>query len=137
MAYHLCNQLLSEGVVRLPEGSDGYDHGVSSAAISSMDDVVEVILWLLDHGEVSGIFNVGTGRSQSFNEVAMAVQQAFGRGTLKYIPFPDQLSRAAIRASPRRDISRLRNAGYNGNFRDVATGVGQYMRWLTDAAVMQ
>lgn len=136
VAYHLRNQLLSEGVVRLFEGSDGYNHGEQRRDFIHVDDVVEVILWLLDHGEVRGIFNVGTGRSQSFNEVAMAVLQAFGHGTLEYIPFPEQL-KGRYQSFTEADISRLRNAGYGRNFRDVATGVGQYMRWLTDAAAMQ
>lgn len=135
VAYHLRNQLRSEGVVRLFEGSDGYDHGEQRRDFIHVGDVVEVILWLLDHGEVSGIFNVGTGRSQSFNEVARAVLQAFGRGTLEYIPFPEQL-KGRYQSFTEADISRLRNAGYSGNFRDVATGVGEYMRWLGDAAAI-
>jgi len=131
VAYHLRNQLLSEGVVRLFEGSEGYEHGEQRRDFIHVGDVVDVILWLLDHGEVSGIFNVGTGRSQSFNEVAMAVLKAFGRCTLEYIPFPEHL-KGRYQSFTEADISRLRDAGYGGTFRDVATGVGDYMRWLTD-----
>lgn len=133
VALHLRNQLLAQGVVHLFEGSGGFGHGEQRRDFIHVQDVVDVILWLLDHPQVSGIFNVGTGRSQSFNEVAQAVLNALGRGELRYIPFPEHL-KGRYQSFTEADISRLRSAGYTGGFRDVATGVTQYMQWLQSSA---
>ena len=87
IAWHLRNQLLTTGVVQLFTGSDGYDAGEQRRDFIYVEDAVAVVLWCLEHPEISGIFNVGTGRSQSFNEVARAVLQAFGHDRIEYIPF--------------------------------------------------
>lgn len=129
VAFHLRNQLLSEGVVALFEGSDGYGPGEQRRDFIHVEDVVDVILWFLEHPEISGIFNVGTGRSQSFNEVAQAVLKAFGYGELQYIPFPEHL-KGRYQSFTAADITRLREAGYDGIFRSVESGVLDYMEWL-------
>ena len=76
-----------------------------------------------------GIFNVGTGRSQSFNEVAKAVLKTCAQGSLQYVPFPEHL-KGRYQSFTEADISRLRKAGYAGGFRDVASGVADDMQWL-------
>ena len=91
VAYHLRNQLQSGDTVRLFEGFDGYACGEQMRDFIHIDDVVAVNLWLLDNPCVSGIFNCGTGRAQSFNEVAQAVIAHYQRGRIEYIPFPDHL----------------------------------------------
>ena len=129
VAFHLRNQLVAEGVVHLFEGSDGYDRGEQRRDFIHVEDVVDVILWFLEHPAISGIFNVGTGRSQSFNEVAQAVLKAFGYGALQYIPFPEHL-KGRYQSFTEADITRLRAAGYNRIFRTVESGVLDYMKWL-------
>ncbi len=133
VAFHLRNQLLADGVVRLFEGSGGYDHGAQRRDFIHVEDVVNVILWFLDHPHVCGVFNVGTGKSQSFNKVAQTVLKASGQGELKYIPFPEHL-RGRYQSFTEADISRLRSVGYTGSFRNVETGVRQYMQWLASSA---
>lgn len=135
VALHLRNQVLTQGVACLFEGSDGYAHGEQRRDFIHVDDVVDVILWLLDHPDVSGLFNVGTGRSQSFNEVAQAVLKALGRGELRYVPFPEHL-KGRYQSFTEADISRLRTAGYTGSFRSVETGVSQYMQWLASSPLV-
>ncbi len=132
VAFHLRNQLLAEGVARLFEGSDGYGHGEQRRDFIHVEDVVHVILWLFEHPEVCGIFNVGTGKSQSFNEVARAVLKTLGQGELEYIPFPEHL-KGRYQSFTEANISRLRSAGYTGSFRNVETGVRQYIQWLTSS----
>lgn len=129
VAFHLRNQLLSEGVVHLFEGSDGYGPGEQRRDFIHVEDVVDVILWFLDHPAISDIFNVGTGRSQSFNEVAQAVLTAFGYGELQYIPFPEHL-KGRYQSFTEADITRLRSAGYDRTFRTVESGVLDYVKWL-------
>lgn len=129
IALHLRNQLMQEGVVRLFEGWDGYGPGEQRRDFIHVDDVVDVILWFLDTPTISGIFNVGTGRSQSFNEVAQAVLRAYGCGEIRYIPFPEHL-KGRYQSFTQADLSRLRAAGFKGAFRPVATGVADYVHWL-------
>jgi ADP-L-glycero-D-manno-heptose 6-epimerase len=129
VAFHLKNQLEAEGVVKLFEGCDGYGDGEQRRDFVFVEDVVEVNLWFLDHRERSGIFNVGTGRSQSFNDVANGVLKAYGRGELRYIPFPENL-KGRYQSFTEADLSRLREIGYEGRFRTVEEGVASYMEWL-------
>lgn len=129
VAYHFHQQLLRDGRVRLFEGTDGYGHGEQQRDFIHVDDTIAVKLWLLEHPQVSGIFNVGTGRAQSFNDVARAVIAHHGRGEIEYIPFPEHL-RGRYQSYTRADITRLRQAGYTGAFMSVEEGVPKYLEWL-------
>ncbi|MDR1662601.1 MAG: ADP-glyceromanno-heptose 6-epimerase [Azoarcus sp.] len=133
VAYHFNNQLHDSGRVRLFEGSDGYGPGEQRRDFIHVDDVVAVNLWLFDHPEVRGIFNLGTGRAQSFNDVARAAidwHRARGvSGGIDYIPFPDDL-KGRYQSFTEADMSALRGAGYDRPFMDVATGVAAYLDWL-------
>jgi ADP-L-glycero-D-manno-heptose 6-epimerase len=126
VAYHLYNQVSAEGEARLFKGSAGYKAGEQRRDFIHVDDVVKVNLWFLNHGGVSGIFNVGTGHSASFNEVARAVIDWHGRGKIRYIPFPDGL-KERYQTFTEADMSVLRAAGYDAPFMDVEKGVAAYL----------
>ncbi len=128
-AFHFNNQLNESGVARLFAGSDGYGDGEQRRDFVYIDDVVDVNLWFLDHPDKSGIFNLGTGHSQSFNEMADAVLKWHGRGEKTYIPFPEHL-KGAYQSFTEADISQLRAAGYTKEFHTVNTGVPAYLDWL-------
>lgn len=134
VAFHLNHQLRAEGKVKLFEGCDGYGDGEQRRDFVYVGDVVDVNLWFLDNSKVSGIFNVGTGRSQSFNDVARAVLKAHGRGELRYIPFPEKL-KGRYQSFTEADLTRLRAAGYEGKFLTVEEGVARYMDWLQENPV--
>ncbi len=129
VAFHFNNQLLGDGRLRLFEGTDGYADGEQRRDFVYVGDTCSVKLWFLDHPARSGIFNVGTGRSQSFNDVARAAIAWHGRGHIEYIPFPDQL-RGRYQSFTQADISALQSAGYREPFRTVEQGVREYMQWL-------
>ncbi len=88
VAFHLNEQLKKSGIIKLFAGSDGYGPGEQRRDFVYIDDVVSVNLWFLQHPDKSGIFNVGTGRSQPFNDIAHAVLAWHKRGELHYIAFP-------------------------------------------------
>ena len=94
-----------------------------------VDDVCKVNLWFYDNPDQSGIFNLGTGRAQSFLEVAEAVIQYHGKGKVEFIPFPDEL-KGRYQSFTQADVSALRDAGYTDSFTDVANGVAAYLAWL-------
>jgi ADP-L-glycero-D-manno-heptose 6-epimerase len=130
VAYHLHQQVLKDGTLRLFDGSDGYGPGEQRRDFIHVDDVVAAKLWLLDHPAVSGIFNLGTGRAQTFNDVARAVMAFHRRGELSYIPFPAHL-KGAYQSFTEADMSGLRAAGFDHSFMPVEQGVARYLQWLT------
>ena len=129
VAYHFNQQILAEGRCRLFEGSGGYAAGEQRRDFVYVADAVAVNLWFYDHPDRKGIFNVGTGRSQTFNEVARAVIAWHGRGEIEYIPFPEDL-KEHYQSFTEADLSRLRQAGYQAPFRPVEEGVREYLDWL-------
>jgi ADP-L-glycero-D-manno-heptose 6-epimerase len=129
VAMHLNNQLLESGKIKLFAGSDGYENGEQRRDFIYVDDVVNVNLWFLDHSNISGIFNCGTGRSEPFNNVAKAVINWHKTGELKYIPFPDTL-KGHYQSFTQADLTKLRQAGYDGEFCTVAEGTKRYLNWL-------
>lgn len=126
VAWHLHQQLQHGDRVKLFEGSGGYANGEQQRDFVYVDDVVAVNLWLFDNPGVSGIFNVGTGRSQSFNDVAEAVIKHHQRGSIEYIEFPAHL-KDAYQSYTKADISALRAAGYSAEFKTVEQGVAAYL----------
>lgn len=126
VAFHLNNQLLETGEIRLFEGCDGYANGEQRRDFVFVDDIVKVNLWFANHPQKSGIYNAGTGRSQSFNDVANAVLNWHQRGKLSYIPFPDHL-KGRYQSFTEADIGLLRGAGYPDAFKSVEEGVRVYL----------
>lgn len=127
--FHFNNQVLGHGVARLFAGTDGYADGEQQRDFVYVEDCVAVNLWFLDHPDRSGIFNLGTGRAQTFNDVARAVLKWHGHGRVEYIPFPDHL-KGAYQSYTQADITALRAAGYEGRFHTVEEGVAKYLDWL-------
>jgi len=125
VAFHFNHQIKQNGIVRLFESSDGYDNGEQRRDFVFIDDVVDVKLWFAENNK-SGIFNIGTGRSQTFNAVANSVIKWHGCGEIQYIPFPEHL-RGHYQSFTEADISALRAAGYTKEFHTVEQGVKKYL----------
>lgn len=143
VAFHHFNQFRAEGKVRLFEGSHGYANGEQRRDFIHVDDVTAVNLHFRDK-PVSGIYNLGTGRAQAFNDVALAVvnslreldgkpalqlDAAVSRGLIEYVAFPDAL-RGKYQAYTQADVTRLRAAGYAAPMKTVQEGTAAYVRWL-------
>ncbi|MFN3566154.1 MAG: ADP-glyceromanno-heptose 6-epimerase [Burkholderiaceae bacterium] len=143
VAFHHFNQYRAEGKVKLFEGSHGYANGEQRRDFIHVDDVIAVNLHFAEK-PASGIYNVGTGRAQSFNDVALAVvntmreangepplalAQAIAQGRIEYIAFPEAL-RGKYQAYTQADIERLRASGYTAPMRSVEQGTAAYVRWL-------
>lgn len=144
VAFHLFHQYRSGGRVKLFEGSGGYAAGEQRRDFVFVDDVVRVNLDFLDHPERSGIFNLGTGNAETFNEVALATVNAcrasegkapltlpelVHQGALEYIPFPPKLI-GKYQSFTQADLTALRAAGYQAPMTTVAQGVTRYVESL-------
>lgn len=126
VVWHFHNQLLENDEVQLFAGSDGYADGEQRRDFIHVDDIVNINLWALKNPTVSGVFNAGTGRSQTFNEIAQAVIEWHGKGRIRYVPFPEHLQ-GSYQSFTEADISSLRGAGYGDDFLNVQQGVARYL----------
>ncbi|WP_395667819.1 ADP-glyceromanno-heptose 6-epimerase [Rhodoferax sp.] len=148
VAFHQFNQFKTEGKVKLFGEYGGYAAGGQMRDFVYIDDVVAVNLWFFDHPGASGIFNLGSGRAQPFNDVASALVNAMrgleskhalpletitAQGLVEYVAFPDAL-RGKYQCFTQADLAALRSAGCNHQFVDVQTGVEKYVQWLTRQA---
>lgn len=147
VAFHHYNQYRETGKVKLFEGDDGYPNGGQMRDFVSIEDIVKVNLWFLDHPDVCGIFNIGSGRAQPFNDVAVAsvnacrvaegkpaltLDELVAQGILEYIPFPDAL-KGKYQSFTQADLGRLRAAGYTAPMLTVEEGVKRYIETLLKA----
>ena len=143
VAFHHFHQYRADGKVKLFEGHAGYANGEQSRDFVYVGDVVKVNMALLE-GRVSGIYNLGTGRAQSFNELATAtvnacralegkpaqtLDQLVTSGIIEYIPFPEAL-KGKYQSFTQADISALRRIGYRDEFATVEQGVSEYVQHL-------
>ncbi len=148
VAYHHFNQYRSQGYVNLFGAYENYGNGEHSRDFISVEDVAKVNLYFFDNFEKSGIFNLGTGRSQPFNDLAAttvnACRAAEGKPKLslaelveqqliRYIPFPEDLV-GKYQSFTQADTEKLRAAGYADDFYTVEQGVERYVAWLLEQA---
>jgi len=145
VAFHNFNQFRAEGRVKLFGEYNGYAPGEQTRDFVSVEDVAKVNLYFFDHPEKSGIFNLGSGRAQPFNDVAhtvvntlralrgeapLTLQQQVQQKLIEYIAFPDAL-RGKYQCFTQADLTKLRAAGYDAPFLSVQEGVDRYVRWLS------
>ena len=145
VAFHNFNQFRENGKVKLFEGSHGYPNGGQQRDFVFVEDLVKVNLWFLENTHVSGIFNLGSGNAQSFNDVAAATVNTCRRlkgeselsldalvaqGLIEYTPFPEAL-KGKYQCFTQADLTKLRAAGYLEPFLNVEQGVSRYITWLS------
>ena len=147
VAFHQFHQFRQNGKVKLFGDYGGYAAGAQMRDFVFVDDVVAVNLWFFDNPQARGIFNLGTGRAQPFNDVALAVvnslraqsaqseltlEQAVSQRCIEYIPMPEALH-GKYQSYTQADLARLRATGCERVFADVAHGVNTYVKWLAEA----
>ena len=120
VAFHLNNQMNAGESPKLFAGSEKFKRD-----FVYVGDVAAVNLWFMKNG-VSGIFNLGTGNAESFEAVAKAVIKFHGQGAVETIPFPGHL-KGAYQEYTQADLTKLRSAGCDHQFKTVAEGVNDYM----------
>lgn len=129
MVYHGYKQIRERGTIRLFKSCNpAYADGEQLRDFVYVKDVCQVILWLLEHPKVNGLFNVGTGRAQSFRELAEATFHALGLvPNIEYIDMPAHL-REKYQYYTQADMTSLRAAGYSAPFLCVEDGVADYVQ---------
>ncbi len=120
-------QIRAGGRVSIFEGSDDFRRD-----FVFVDDVVDVNLHFLDRPETGGIFNCGTGRDESFLELARCVASHYEGAEVVEIPFPEELV-GKYQTYTQADLTRLRGAGYEREFTALADGVAAYVHVLKES----
>ncbi len=148
VAFHHYHQFTQTGKVKLFGEYGGYAAGQQARDFVFVDDVVAVNLWFLQNPSKIGVFNLGTGRAQPFNDIALAtinsVRSQRGEASLpldallasrllEYIDFPEALV-GKYQCLTQADLTALRATGCAHDFADVASGVKRYVEWLAGAA---
>jgi ADP-L-glycero-D-manno-heptose 6-epimerase len=148
VAFHQFNQFKEQGHVKLFGEYGGYAPGMQQRDFVYIDDVVAVNLWFFDHPSASGLFNLGTGRAQPFNDIAVSVVNTLQRlkssaasydiqtleklvsgQLIQYIPFPAALV-GKYQCHTQADLTALHAAGCDHVFADVSQGVSAYIQQL-------
>jgi ADP-L-glycero-D-manno-heptose 6-epimerase len=148
VAFHQFNQFKEHGHVKLFGEYGGYAAGMQQRDFVYIDDIVAVNLWFYDNPTVSGLFNLGTGRAQPFNDIAVSVvntmhrlksktssyevqtlEQLVSQQRIQYTPFPAALV-GKYQCHTQADLTALRAAGCDHVFADVSRGVSAYIQQL-------
>jgi ADP-L-glycero-D-manno-heptose 6-epimerase len=144
VAFHNFNQFRAEGRVKLFEGCDGYGPGEQQRDFVFVEDVAKVNMFFFENPGLSGIYNLGTGRAQNFNDVAVAtinglraekgedvlsLAEIKQQRLIEYIDFPAAL-KGKYQSFTQADLAKLRSVGYSDEFASVEEGVAKYVKWL-------
>lgn len=143
VAYHFYHQYQANQSVNLFEGTGAYGNGEQLRDFVFIEDVVDVNLHFWKNPK-SGIYNLGTGKTQSFNDVALHVvnycreqkgetvlsmDDMIAQKVINYIPFPEKL-KGKYQSYTCADITALRESGFNQDFHMLADSIPKYMRWI-------
>jgi ADP-L-glycero-D-manno-heptose 6-epimerase len=105
-----------------------YSDGEQVRDFVYVKDVVEVMAWFLEHPKVNGIYNVGTGRCRTWNDLAQSVFSALDKHVgIDYIPMPETL-RDRYQYRTEAKIEKLKLAGCPVVFRTLEDAVSDYVR---------
>lgn len=128
MIFHGYKQIKESGKVKLFKSCNpDYADGGQLRDFVYVKDICDVMYWMLQHPDVNGLFNLGTGRAQSFRELAEATFHALGlEPNIEYIDMPEQL-RNKYQYYTKAEMGKLRDAGYDKEFRNLEEGAKDYV----------
>ncbi|SDH92017.1 ADP-glyceromanno-heptose 6-epimerase precursor [Pseudobutyrivibrio sp. 49] len=128
MVFHGYNQMVETGKIKLFKSCNPkYADGAQERDFVYVKDVCNVIKYFIEHPEYSGIYNVGTGRAQTFEELVSAVFYAVGKEpNIEFIEMPEHL-RGKYQYHTKAEMGKLRDIGYTDEFMDVDAGVKDYV----------
>lgn len=129
MVFHGFNQIQENGAIKLFKSCNlAYEDGGQLRDFVYVKDICAVILWLLEHKDVSGLFNVGTGTARSFRELAEATFHALDmEPNIIYIDMPEHL-KEKYQYYTEAEMSKLKEVGYSKVFNNIENGVKDYVK---------
>lgn len=104
-----------------------YNDGEQRRDFVWIEDCVNVVLWMIEHTEVSGIYNIGSGIPRTFNDVANIISSTLKKDChIEYIDMPEGL-KEQYQYHTQADISKLRSIGYNIPMTSLEKGISEYI----------
>jgi len=122
-------QVSREGKLKLFKSyKKEYPDGGQKRDFIYVKDVVDTMIWFYKHPNTHGIFNLGTGKAQSWNELAAALFKACGKKTnIQYVDMPENLKHQ-YQYFTEADLTKLKKTGCPTTFRNLAKGVKDYVQ---------
>ncbi|MEA3494056.1 MAG: ADP-glyceromanno-heptose 6-epimerase [Candidatus Margulisiibacteriota bacterium] len=122
-------QVKKDGKIRLFRSySPEYKDGEQKRDFIYVKDAIEVMWWFYEHQKAKGIFNLGTGKAQTWNDLANAIFSALKMGpNIEYIDMPEEI-KDKYQYFTQADLSKLNKAGIGHQFSSLKEGVGDYVR---------
>ena len=127
--FHSFNQIQKTGKVKLfkshkPEFKDGEQ----LRDFIYVEDVAAVCYWLMENHIASGLYNLGTGKARTFEDLVKATFAGMGKEpVIEYIDMPEDI-RDKYQYFTEADMTKLKEAGYTENFQSLEDGVGDYVK---------
>jgi ADP-L-glycero-D-manno-heptose 6-epimerase len=123
-------QFKKNGIINVFKGNNGYGNGEQVRDFIHVDDCIDVNMYFFKNN-ISGIFNVGTGKKNTFNKVARSIFKFHKEKNTKinYIDFPKNLI-GKYQSYTKANIDKLRKNGYKKKFIDLEKGVFKYLKFL-------
>lgn len=127
--FHSFNKINETGEMGLFKSyKEGYEDGGQLRDFVYVKDICKVVKFMIEHEEVSGLFNLGTGQTRSFYDLAASTFKAMGlEPNIKYIEMPESL-RAKYQYYTQANMEKLRNAGYTEDFYSLEDGAKDYVQ---------
>ena len=126
---HFYNQLKKDNFVKIFKGNEDIKNGEHSRDFISVEECINVNLFFFNQCKESGIFNVGTGVSNSYNKIANSLIKNFGKGTITYVDFPKILI-GKYQNYTKANMSNLLNLGYKYKINNIDEAIRNYYLWL-------
>jgi len=125
---HFNNQLKKQNKIMLFKGTNEISNGEQKRDFIYIDDCVEANLWAAFKNKESGIFNVGTGRCRSFNELAEVLLNYHGLGKehIEYIDFPENLL-GSYQNYTQASLTNIKSAGFKIEYKPIEVGIPHYL----------
>lgn len=129
--FHFYYQLIADGEIKLFKSTDpSIQDGEQKRDFVYVEDCISVIIWMIEHPDVSGLFNVGTGVARSYNDVANIVRTTSSKkNKINYIEMPNNLI-SQYQNFTQAELDKLRKVGYDGAFKSIEEGIKAYINIL-------
>lgn len=123
------NQINENSVIKLfTSHKEGYGDGGQLRDFIYVKDICKVIMFMMEHENISGLFNLGTGKARSFTDLAKATFDAMGKPeNIEYIPMPMHL-REKYQYFTQATMDKLRSVGYVDEFYSLEDGARDYVQ---------
>jgi ADP-L-glycero-D-manno-heptose 6-epimerase len=131
VVFHAFNQIRETGKLKLFRSHNpNFKDGEQLRDFIYIDDVINICLYMYHNRPANGIYNVGTGKARSFNDLGKAVFKSMGQPeNIEYIPIPEDI-RDKYQYFTEATMSKLTKTGYKSEFLSLEQGVEKYVGFL-------